>query len=121
MDKLRGKVVLVFFFATWSGPSMVELDWVKQLAAQFSPESMHVLGISLDNDPVPVPAKLSDHGVTWPVFCDGRGWQGDLVRSLGINALPTLWIIDKKGILRVLDAKQDAAAVIQRAVEEAAE
>jgi hypothetical protein len=58
---------------------------------------------------------LSDQGIDWPTFCDGRRWQGTLVRSLGINEIPELWIIDRRGILRSLDAKQDAVDLIQNA------
>lgn len=115
LEKLHGKVVLIYFFASWSPPAMYELDWVKQLAARNDPDSMQILGICLDNDPVAVPGLLADHGIPWPVYCDGRGWQGELVRSLGINALPELWILDRAGILRSLDAKQDAETLIQRA------
>jgi len=116
LKKLRGKVVLVYFFASWSPPAMAELDWVKQLASAAPPSGdIQPLGICLDKDPYAVPAMLGDQGINWPVFCDGRGWQGALVRSLGINALPELWIIDRQGILRSLDAKQDAETLIQNA------
>jgi len=91
---------------------MYELDWVKQLAARS--ESTQALGICLDNDPVMVPSMLADREIAWPVYCDGRGWQGELVRSLGINALPMLWIVDRNGILRSLDAKQDAESLIDK-------
>jgi hypothetical protein len=64
---------------------------------------------------VAVPALLADHRVPWPVYCDGCGRQGELVRSLGINAIPDLWIVDRDGILRTLDAKQDAEALIDGA------
>jgi len=119
MQNLQGKVVLVYFFASWSAPSMLELGWVKQI--EESSESIQALGICLDADPVSVPDVMSEHGITWPVYCDGRGWQGELVRSLGINSLPTLWIVDREGILRALDAKQDAPAIIERAMGESGE
>lgn len=114
IEKFRGKVVLIYFFANWSPPSMYELDWVRQLAGA-SAELVQAVGICLDNDPVPVPSMLAERQIVWPVYCDGRGWQGDLVRSLGINALPVLWIVDREGILRSLDAKQDAVELIERA------
>ncbi len=113
LQKLRGKVVLIYFFASWSSPSMAGLDWVRQLAAQYP--SVQALGICLDKDPVAAPAMLSDHQISWPVYCDGHGWQGELVRSLGINELPELWILDTNGVLLTLDAKDDAETIIQKA------
>jgi len=116
LQNLRGKVVLIYFFASWSSPSMAGLDWVRQLAAQYPAESVQALGICLDKDPVAVPQMLSDHQITWPVYCDGDAWQGKLVRNLGINELPELWILDTNGILLTLDAKDDAEGLIQKAV-----
>jgi peroxiredoxin len=115
MEDFQGKVVLIYFFASWSPASMLELDWVRQLAADAGPDTVQPLGICLDHDPVSVPAMLSDHQITWPVYCDGQGWQGPLVRTFGINALPELWIVDRTGILRALDAKDDAPALIEKA------
>jgi peroxiredoxin len=118
LQNFQGKVVLIYYFASWSAPSMQELEWVRQLAAHFGADSVQPLGICLDSDPVSVPAMLADHNIAWPVYCDGAGWHGQLVRSLGINALPTLWIVDRDGILRALDAKGDAESLIQRAAQD---
>jgi len=112
LDDLRGKVVLIYFFASWSAPSMIELDWVRQMAGRMSTDTVQPLGICLDNDPVSVPSMLADHQIGWPVYCDGRGWQGELVRSLGINEIPELWIVDRDGVLRALDAKDNAEDLI---------
>jgi tetratricopeptide (TPR) repeat protein len=112
LDQMRGKVVMIFFFASWSAPSMLELDWVKQLAA--GSDSIQALGICLDNDPIAASAMLTERGVRWPIYCDGAGWRGPLVRKLGINSLPALWIVDRDGVLRALDAKDDAPALLEK-------
>jgi AhpC/TSA family len=114
LDNFHGRIVLIYFFASWSAPSMVELDWVRDLASRVPDDTLQPLGICLDKDPVSVPGVLSDHQITWPVYCDGSGWQGKLVRSLGINAIPVIWIIDRDGILRALDAKDDAIPLIEK-------
>jgi hypothetical protein len=100
---------------------MMTLDWVRRLAGRFPSESIQTLGICLDNNPPAVPSMMADHQIAWPVFCDGQGWQGQLVRSLGINELPELWIVDRDGVLRTLDAKDDAEAVIRKAAKESGE
>jgi len=48
LDRLRGKVVLIYFFASWSPPSIAELAWVQQLSA--ASDAIQTLGICLDND-----------------------------------------------------------------------
>ena len=58
--------------------------------------------------------KLKARGITWPVAFDGKSWEGELVRSLGINALPTVWLLDKRGRLRVLNASAGTAELLRQ-------
>lgn len=109
LEKMRGKTVVIYFFASWSPPSMAELEGVRSLAAARSDE-LQVLGVCLDSDPVAVPSLLADHHIGWPVYCDGAGWGGALVRGLGINALPAIWIVDRDGILRSVAGRPGASA-----------
>ena len=46
------------------------------------------------------------------------GWNGPVVRALGINALPTVWVVDKAGVLRTLNAKTDYRSLVQRLIRE---
>jgi hypothetical protein len=48
--------------------------------------------------------------VTW----DGKGWDSPLMRALGINSVPTTWLLDKNGILRSLDALEDPNGQIRK-------
>ncbi len=113
LDRLQGRVVLIYFFANWSAPSMYQLDWVKSLRG--GSESIVILGVCLDKDPTSVPGMLAGHDINWPVYCDGDGWEGQMVRSLGINSLPALWIVGTDGTLLTVDAKDDAPAIIEKA------
>jgi peroxiredoxin len=105
----RGKVVLVIFFAAWSPPSITALQTVQKSVAALPPGRMQVLGVSLDDKPEALAATIKQNAVTWPVGYDGKGWEGALVRSLGINSLPTLWLFDAKGRLRSLSALEGIA------------
>lgn len=115
LQNYRGKVVLIYFFASWSSPSMYELQWFQQLLSHYPPKTVQAIGICLDTDPVGVPAMLADRQITFPVYCDGASWQGKLVRSLGVNEIPMLWILDHDGNLLTLDAKDDAGKIIEKA------
>ncbi len=97
---LRGQVVLICFFATWSAPSAAALDEVRRLRQSFAPGDLAILGVGLD----PKQETLAALKLPWPVLWDGKGWKSPLVRQFGINALPTLWVLDRKGRLRTLNA-----------------
>ena len=56
--------------------------------------------------------------VTWPVIFDGKGWESPLIRELGINELPTVWLLDAKGRLRSLNALEGTAAQVRQLLKE---
>lgn len=118
VEKLRGKVVLIYFFADWSPLSIGALDVVRDIASSYPADAVQTLGLSLDENPAALEALLRTHKINWPIFCDGQGWRGPLVRSLGINALPTFWILDRGGRLRTLNAREEAPALIEQLLRE---
>ena len=100
----RGKVVLLVFFAVWSQPSIEALDRIQRAASDLPRDRVQLLGVSLDTKPERLAALLGERKITWPVACDGKGWDSPLARTLGVNALPTAWLLDAKGNLRSLNA-----------------
>ena len=79
---------------------------------------MEAIGISLDPTPEALAVTLKARNVTWPVIFDGKGWKSPLVRSLSLNALPTLWIVDRQGCLRTLNAKTESEALVRELLKE---
>lgn len=114
----RGKVVLVYFFATWSVPSVAGLDEVENLRKLFRPDQFAVVGVNLDSSRGAMESLTERRGIAWPIIWDGRGWNSPLVRGLAINTLPTLWILDKKGILRALNARAESETLIRTLLQE---
>jgi len=105
--ELRGKVVVVYFFASFSRPSLARLQAIQKI--DFAQNRVAVIGVSLDRSPEAVRSM----NLPWPVICDGRGWNGPLVRELGINSIPTCWVLDQKGVLRTLNARDDLESTVK--------
>ena len=72
-----------------------------------------MVGVSLDSTRAGLDASIKARATEWPVLWDGKGWQSPLVRRLGINAVPTLWIIDKNGCLRTLNALTESESLVR--------
>jgi peroxiredoxin len=118
VQRFRGNVVLIYFFASWSAPAMLGLREIHALASDMSKEKFRVVGVSLDNDQEKLAAALKAEKINWPVAFDGKGWEGPLIRSLGINTLPTVWVLDRRGNLRALNAIDNTEGVIRALLRE---
>lgn len=110
----RGKVVLLVFFAGWSQPALEALDSIQSAAASFPKGAVQILGVSLDTKRERLVSIVEQKKITWPVACDGQAWESALVRPLGINALPTVWLLDREGRLRSLNALENTAPQVRQ-------
>ena len=55
-----------------------------------------------------VTRKMAEFGIdSWPTNFEGTGWQSAIARPMGINSLPTVFILDKAGILRAINAQEN--------------
>ena len=118
VEKFKGKAVLVYFFAGWSPQSVNGLEQVIALRKAFPREQMELVGVSLDPTKEALDYVLKSISIDWPVIWDGQGWESPLVRGLGINTLPTLWIFDKAGKLRSLNAHAESEGVVRSLLKE---
>jgi peroxiredoxin len=118
LAKLKGKVVLIDFWATWCGPCVGEVPNVKKTYDQFHSKGFEIVGISLDKDKDKLTQFTADHKMEWPQFFDGLYWQNKYARQFGIESIPTMWLIDKKGNLRDMNAREDLSGGVEKLLAE---
>jgi thiol-disulfide isomerase/thioredoxin len=101
LAQLRGKVVLVDFWATGCGPCVKELPRVKEAYDKFHEQGFEVIGISCDTDKERLNKFLQEKGISWPQYFDGLGIGGSKLNvEFGIDGIPHMFLVDKKGLLR---------------------
>jgi peroxiredoxin len=99
----HGKVIVLVFFAAWSQPAVEAIDTIRNALPKWPADEVQLFGVSLDSKLEPLETLARAKKITWPVVCDGRGWESPIVRNFGINSLPTVWLLDREGRLRSLD------------------
>ena len=113
---MRGKVVLIDFWATWCGPCREEVPNVVAAYKKYHDKGFEIVGISLDQNKAAMDQYVTENGMTWPQYFDGKGWQNDISSKFGIDSIPAMWIVGKDGILVTKDGRDDLDGQISRSL-----
>jgi thiol-disulfide isomerase/thioredoxin len=113
-EQWKGRVILVDFWATWSPPCMHEMPRLKKAYKDFNAKGLEILGISCDKRAQDIATFRANHpDAPWPqLFDKTTPGSHPLVAEYGVQGIPTLILIDRKGIVRTVDARQNFEAII---------
>jgi thiol-disulfide isomerase/thioredoxin len=91
---LRGKAVLVNFWATWCGPCKIEMPWFVELQKQYGPQGLEIVGVALDDSGKEAISKFAQEtGVNYPILL-GTDKVGDAYQ---VQGLPTTYYLGRDG------------------------
>jgi cytochrome c biogenesis protein CcmG, thiol:disulfide interchange protein DsbE len=94
LSDLRGKVVILNFWATWCAPCVEETPALNRMHQQIASSGAMVLGISIDEDEAQYRKFLADHQISFPTFRDP---SKNIAASYGTFGWPETYIIDRDG------------------------
>lgn len=100
LSSLKGKYVLIDFWASWCGPCRMENPNVVRTYHKFKDKGFTIYSVSLDNNKQNWINAIQKDGLEWPNHVsDLKGWQSDGAALYGVHAIPATFLIDKKGII----------------------
>jgi thiol-disulfide isomerase/thioredoxin/Tfp pilus assembly protein PilF len=98
LDDLKGKVVLIDFWATWCAPCREALPHVREIAKKFQGQPLVVLSVSVDTDEQKWKDFIVKNEMTWPQYRDS-GFTGPIARLFAVESIPHTFTIDADGVL----------------------
>jgi non-specific serine/threonine protein kinase/serine/threonine-protein kinase len=107
IGKLKGKVVLIDFWATWCGPCTAETPNLISVYNEFKGKGFEIIGISLDTDHEKLNDYLEKNKIQWPNYYDGKSWKSEISSRFGIHGIPEIILIDREGIVREIGLRGD--------------
>ena len=105
ISKLKGKVVLIDFWATWCGPCLAEIPHLLEAYKKHHSQGFEIIGISLDKDQNTLRRYIEKQGMTWPQHLDE---DKSVRKRSGVHGIPSMYLLDRKGVVRHIDVRGES-------------
>lgn len=105
LSSLKGKVVLVDFWASWCGPCRMSMPHLKKLYSEYKDKGFEIYGISLDESAGSWKRAVKEDGTAWLHVIDT---EGRTAQQFKVNYIPTSYLLDKDGKVIAVNADKDA-------------
>ena len=115
LSELKGKVVLVDFWASWCGPCRRENPRVRALYEKYKDQGFEIYGVSLDKDKNRWVQAIEKDQLSWLHVSDLKYWQSTAARQYGVHSIPHTVLLDTDGKIA---AKKLRGAALEKKVAE---
>lgn len=116
LQKMRGKVVLLDFWATWCGPCRKEIPNVRATYARWHASGFEIIGVSFDSDKDALEELVKQEKMVWPQYFEGR--HNAIGDQFHIEHYPSMWLVDKQGVIRYISAGEKMEEKIKTLLKE---
>ena len=97
LSDLRGKIVLVDFWASWCGPCRRENPNVVRMYNKYKDKGFDILGVSLDKTQDRWLQAIEQDGLEWHHVSDLKGWSNEVAQAYGVRSIPHTILLDQEG------------------------
>jgi len=117
LDQLKGRVVVVNFWASWCAPCRAEMPDLERVSRELAGEPVTFVGVDASDERSKAAEALARSGVTYPTVYDRKGIYGGLASHWSVTSLPQTWFLDRKGRRAVRIARQVRPGEVRATVE----
>ena len=118
LSSLKGKVVLLDFWASWCGPCRVSNRGLAKIYSKYKNAGFEIFGVSLDDNKAAWQKAVKNDKVKWLQVNEAGGWEAKTARKWGIIGIPTTYLIDKEGKLIAMDpGPEELEAALKKMLE----
>lgn len=97
LESLKGKYVLIDFWASWCGPCIKEVPNVKKIYDKFKDKGFEILAISLDDDKDKWIKGIAKHDLNWLHASTLKGWKCNIGKEYNVTGVPRMYLLNDKG------------------------
>ena len=103
LSSLKGKVVLLDFWASWCGPCRNSNKLLTKIYPKYKAKGFEIFAVSIDDDKNKWKNAIKKDKIDWLQVNDGGGWDAQTAVKWNINAIPTSYLVNKDGKLVAMD------------------
>ena len=81
---------------------------MKDVYAKFKDKGFEIIGISLDREKEPLDNYIQEEELGWKFAYSGQYWSDPTAKAWGVNSIPSMWLVDRKGKLRHFGVREEA-------------
>ncbi len=108
LHSLKGKVVMIDFWASWCGPCRASNPNVVRLYKKYKDKGFEVFGVSIDSKKSAWIKAIKRDKINYLQVNDNGGWAAETAVTYDVNAIPTTFLVDKKGVIAAVDLEGES-------------